>query len=176
MINKLFIVFFLLLVTFSFSCNGKTDDDINEHIWHVNNDGSILTTDLDRLQDKISFDIIIPNYIPSDQQNVIPTFRYEVRKLATEYEYVSFLYGNPDSSGLITISEEEAPEGFDLGITDISDAKKETLLAIEDIVVNERSDKGFNSYRWVYKGVLICVEIDNYSQEESRKIIESMIK
>lgn len=161
------------LLLFSISCNNDKSSENDNRIWDENENGTILTTDLDKLQKMTAFSIILPEYLPDDLADTFPTFTCNAE---TPISKIIIMFGTPDSVGLVYITESKASTGINYGIEDIDDPEYEQLLTIMEVTINERSVNSSHTYRWLHKGLLVYVNIVDYDQLKARQIVESMIK
>ena len=161
------------------SCDTDENNQDVEKIWREESDGTITTNDLPRLQKMIPFTLVLPDYLPDDLKNAVPLYFCEVIELATDYERVSITFVDLDAKGCLEISEQEIPKGYDTSFGIIEYPETNRIFQVDDVQIKEQGlDQVATQYkyRWVYKGILFNALVDGYSQDESRKIIESKDK
>ncbi|MFC1948044.1 hypothetical protein ACFLXY_09025 [Chloroflexota bacterium] len=161
------------------SCDTNENTQDVEKIWREEGDGTIITNDLPRLQKMIPFQIVFPEYLPDDLKYDGTAYFFEIIELDTDYECVSITYVDLDAKGWIEISEQEIPKEYDVSFGIIEHPETNRIFQVYDVqIVEQGLDKIDTqySYYWFYDGLLFDALVDGYSQDESRKIIESMIR
>lgn len=156
--------------------------------WNVNQYGTIETNDVTRLQNEVPFTIILPEYLPDGFKSyeLVMTMHKidQVVNLRIMYYYLikageihilesepSDLYPQPLPPGLLT---EMHPD-----YTPLEGVKTEVLeyIGFDDIIWSgQKTRLSSLQYIWEQNNHHFSVDIIGYSQVESRKIIESMLK
>lgn len=150
-------------------------------VWSIDSSGNVQTNDFERLQRSTPFTIIVPDYVPDELLSVPVMYTKTVGMNAQNDVDIRFSYTNSTKSIHIEevnyiynwIPDERMnPVYFELDSVKVlrEDYKRNVPASGQLIEVN------VYSYTWNTNGVSFVVDIWDYSEAESRKVIESMIK
>ena len=176
------LLFLSLIILISTStCAGKIQESsVPSTYWHIDFDGVIMTNDLQRLQEEIPFTILIPDYLPDEFKNHTPDFRYSTSSsVFSDAISVFVIYATIESPHSIDIKEYipgieytiEAPVWIDIKGLKVAEWSWKKPLSVQEELMQD-----VNHYQWISDSVYFSVYVYSYSQDEARKIIESIIK
>ena len=181
----------MIIATILFcGCNSKVDSDndttsasppstSDQTLFWQEIQGHFSTRDIARAQKEIPFIIILPSYLPEDSQNRIPGIQgtlksfQEGERIGVEIMYA--LYPETILSGVIVIRE----NNYGISIGDPESDHDLELVEIKGISVVKTKDDWSppieNWYCFNSKDIYYLVELHGLPNEESYKIVESMI-
>ncbi len=149
--------------------------------WATEN-GVFYTKDFDRAQKEIPFLIILPDYFPSKQEEMLlPDIKGPLRESQIngeiEIEIRYTLQPGLKDSGLIRIFETNL--NFTLGDPELNPRLEVISIRNNQVLKIEQGDLGLGPGIWFSfnsNNIYFVVEIYNLPTEEAIKIVESMIK
>jgi len=173
------IIFLIILACyFLLSCGpGTYINPSTGKVWQVDPDGSIQTNDLERLQRATPFKIVIPRYIPDELISVPVMYTKTIGMNSQNDVDIRFSYTNGTKS--IDIEQvnymynwilNENMENQYLNINGIR------ILQTKSEQVSGQKDVNVYSYTWNKNEISFIVDIWDYNEDTSRKIVESMTK
>ncbi|MFC2067067.1 hypothetical protein ACFLUO_08515 [Chloroflexota bacterium] len=176
-VKKLLVLFLGIAMLCSIvGCSQAQSNPASKPLPWIEYDGLFETKDLERAQGEIPFNILLPDYISNEENQVpLPSIRGPLRESQSSGEIVVeilyFLDPTQDNSGLIIITESERP---------IDPADSENIIEINGKSVvqwngNFSLGPGFFFF-FEDSGIYFVVELYYISYDESIKILESMIK
>jgi hypothetical protein len=137
------------------------------------------------IQDITPFTIVFPEYLPSDMKQYRPTLSISDRANEPESKeiHIWYQYYVNDDLREVAISEDNSFVRWNMDLSENSsylDFTGTTVLEEKTIEIYyvgyKQYQKDCNRYFWIQNGVNFGVHVVGYSREESRKIVESMIK
>lgn len=161
------------------SCSTEGQTSTYETYWRESSLGDVETNDLERLQELVPFEIILPEYLPEELENYHPDLGYSKDVNVTGEIFIDVFFWTTQSPKRIIIEEFILPGLEDFLST--NDEFQYNILNFKDTKVLERVlEKTFHGqiayiYRWIMNDVNYQMEIEGYSQDEARKVAESMI-
>ena len=177
-ILPLFFTVFLIINSCQTSVEEKIDSPL---FWREVSNNVIQTNDLERLRSEVPFDVIIPRYIPDETDLSMPDFQLKydedggIHLLAMYFDLVHYQdiiikqlpLTNPES--YYKTYQMNGYEIISLGSTEVLEKcfKGQTLS-------NQPGDT--YKYLWPMEEIQCRVDLGGFTQEEARKIVESMIK
>ena len=145
-------------------------------VWYVDASGVVQTNDLARLQRATPFKIILPTYLPAEVSSSPVMFTKTIGMNSKNDVDVQFSYWNSPNG--ITIEEVNYPLKWvpNNGDTYFQINGTKVLQMRSKNFVNGEVTVDVYSYAWYKNGVSFNVDVWDYSEAESRKIAEAMIK
>jgi hypothetical protein len=176
-------VVLLVLIIISGCSSPNPVSTSSKTVWYEEQGGVIATTDYNRLQQMISFKIVLLNYIPDELRGNPPFFikspvdnNPEAVKIHIEYR----LADNPrdiiieeDNDTSINWGEGLNPKPNHLSFSGIDIMELESSTAYLDSGKRMYEDQYI--YNWNQNAIKFEVIISGYDQTESRKIIQSTL-
>ena len=182
LIGNITFLLLLLAVLICFACSGKVIPKPSDTTyWRIGLDGEIFTNDLQRLQSEVPFIILLPDYLPEEFKNHTPDFIYTTNNpFVSGAISITTYYATTESPHSISIHEYILP-GVENVITapvflDIKGYKVAERSWMEPISIGEKLMQNVHKYQWDSDNVYYSVNIRGYSQDEARRIVESIIK
>jgi len=175
---KLAILSFVLiaLITGSFGCSAKT-----ALYWRPNPDGTFHTNDVKRLQQKISFKIIVPTFFPEGlNSGLLSIYGPAIVKAGDNSKGIELdiSYGKADkNSKYIGITEDNLDEAMNPN-PDL-EPKYIDISGVYIIRQKPRYSNDFGVgvwFDWNLNGTNFGVKLYNISEDDGIKIVESMVK
>lgn len=166
----------LLLLT---SCSNFQSNDKDIYMWFTDEYGTITTNDLPRLQKQVPFQIVLPEY-PKDGSSDT-----DIRYHLTDSEYKEFIldYSSANYTKSIKITEQKIPMDTKIVINDDPYNETDRLMTVNgisvmfDVRVIGRVHETYDllKYQWCNDGLRFHAFFVGYNEEESLKMVESMI-
>lgn len=186
-IKILFLFVISTIIVLLPGCSGETAiPDTHYTYWRERSSGIIETNDVKRLQEIVPFNIVFPEYLPEGLINYSPDLIFD-----KELEFPSEISvsGNYWATEKRHIIFEEFVE-LDVSLTgflepsprrahDILEIKGIKVLEenwLEPVSLGNQEKQTVFIYKWIIDDVYFRLYIYGYSQEEARKVAESMIK
>ena len=164
----------IIATIFIYGCNSQINLAWEEF------QGCFYTTDLDRAQGEIPFTILLPTYLPdSEQKTIRPSIDGPLAQFQSDNEIeVNVKYGfdlGYDLPGIILITESNYP--LSLGDPELNpELERVEIEGISIIKTKEDWSPGSDAYySFSSNNIYYVVEIHNLPNEESNKIVNSMI-
>lgn len=145
-------------------------------VWQVDPDGNVQTNDFNRLQRATPFKIVVPRYLPDELASVPVMYSKTIGLNSKNDVDIRFSY----PSGIKGVDIEEV----NYALTWIPNDKMEnTYLDIAGTKVLQAKSQNVRQstlvttffYTWYRNRISFAVDVWDYDETESRKIVESMI-
>lgn len=188
--NLILLILLCFVILLHHGCRAETGSDntspstpssaANESIYWTEQEGRFYTNDLARAQAEIPFPIVLPTYIPDKRQDTPPPgIDGPLRTGRDDNEIVVHIkygfYLGQELLGYIMITESNYP--YSLGDPEIN--LELERIEIEGMFVVKTKDSwspGFDAYySFDSNNISYIVETHNLPNEESGKIVESML-
>jgi hypothetical protein len=168
---------FPCLLALILTCNCRTNILQTDSLYFTEDHGVFYTNELAKAQNEIPFTIVLPKYLPSQQDTSrvrLPGFKgplksSQSRNIELDITYIiDFAH---DTKGIITFSEYNYP----MTAPDPALNPREKYIEINDnrLVVEENSSG--STFWFVQSNLYFMVGFDNVSYDEALKVIESMV-
>lgn len=185
-IRAFIFTFLLCLIIAESGCNAVNHTTTTQSpYWHDMQD-VIITNDMERLQQKLPFTLIIPKYLPQDIRITgAPEFTAYLCLPDTEDVEVQIFYDGmeSDSDRIIKIKESSSPREWGVNTDmepmyiDFAGIKVLEMRSTISIPVNgQLIDESILYYQWNNNNVGFDASFIAFTQSECRMIVESMIK
>lgn len=182
-LNILMLLCFFLLPCFGCRAQIAKDDRFNGNcipipntaIFWMETENRFYTNDLSRAQDKISFPIILSEYIPDEGEKKLPIIEGPLssdNKTDVRVDYLVHFSNNV--SGFIYINERNYPTSqseFNPNLSIVKISNKQVVKSEFKDSLQQGTWFSFDS-----KCIYFLVEIYNLPSDEAEKIVESIIK
>lgn len=174
--KTIFLIILLLLTVSSVSCKGLPAIKV---YWIQNPDGTFHTNDIKRLQQKISFKIIVPTFFPevlnSGLLNIWGPFKVKsgngVEGIQLQIEYqkdeTQLLIWEDNLGEVLNPNPDLEPKYININGIKILRQKAQSVSA-------SGMEEGVR-FDWTLNGISYKVKIYSISEDDGLKIVESMI-